>query len=34
MSGDKIIILSKGEADTYLTADSNHSFFKNDKKTM
>ena len=33
MSGSKIIILSKGEADTYLTADSNHSFFKNDNKT-
>ena len=33
MSGSKIIILSKGEADTYLTADSNHSFFKSNNKT-
>ena len=33
MSGSKIIILSKGEQDTYLTADSNHSFFKSSSKT-
>ena len=33
MSGSKIIILSKGEADTYLTADSNHSYFKSNNKT-
>ena len=33
MSGSKIIILSKGEEDTYLTGDSVHSFFKNDSKT-